>query len=138
MDDFNFDALFDREVRMDRIMWIGAATQGFSDDNFFEDLMDRDSNNLHPSMQTLLLGKGSAWEEEDEWLDWLSGQGLTGFIVFASTPVPTKFFGDGYHTLGWGYTTSTMFYVDEIKDAIPLAVEWHAAVLASARAKASL
>lgn len=118
--------IFESDLRLDKIVWLAGSVHGFSDDDFFEDvILEAAAPYMHKSMS--VFADLPNWvEDQDAFQEWVcQNPKMRGFVVKATTPRPTKFHPDGrYTTMSFGYTTSTYFYVDRIEDAVSLAVEW--------------
>lgn len=142
MSEYTMADLFECDVRLDRIVWIGGATSGFSDDDFFEDvildLCDRETTmRIHESVAQLWGLPEWATDGEESWLEAAALAGIDGFLVQASTPIP-RYFKDGSGFMsGWGYTANTWIYVARPEDAIGLAVEWRTALHDAKKAEAA-
>lgn len=132
--------LFENQLRLDRITWLAGSIEGFTDDNFFDDVMLDALNRkdcIHESIS--VFGNSPEWvEEEDGFLQWCASQDIFGFVVEVSTPKPVMFHRDGgYSSYGWGWTARTFLYVEQIEDAVPLAISWREHRMTKWRAEAA-
>jgi hypothetical protein len=120
--------LYEADLRLDSIVWLAGAIEGFSDDDFFEDVIlaaHEGASYIHESMKVFAEAPEWAMEDKDTFFEWLYESDVSGFIVKATTPKPTGFSGDGsYSHCGFGYTASTYIYVENIVDVVPVALEW--------------
>jgi hypothetical protein len=122
-----FNALWDATIRLDQIVWLAGAVEGFSDDDFFEDVIlsaHEKAPYMHESMH--IFSKVPEWAMEDPGMlqEWMMDDGFFGFIVKVTTPKPIRFYKNGYSDSGFGYTSSTYMYVENIEDAVPMAQKW--------------
>ncbi|RHZ96491.1 hypothetical protein D1114_07215 [Cereibacter sphaeroides] len=135
------DDLRENDISLDRIVWIGGTVGGFSDDDFFEDvileLCDRETTmRIHESVPPLWGMPELATDDEESWLEAAAQNDINGFLVQASTPIP-KYFKDGCGFMSsWGYTAHTWIYVARPEDAVGLAVEWRNALHDAKKAEA--
>jgi hypothetical protein len=74
----------------------------------------------------------------DEFMQELYRENLLGFLVQASTPVPTAFHkGDGHSTHGFGWCTHKWFYTEALDGAFAeRLVKWQTDYIEEKRAKA--
>lgn len=130
--------IFESDLRLDEITWLAGSVHGFSDDDFFEDvILEADAPYMHQSMS--VFADLPDWVDDQEaFQEWMcQNSKMRGFVVKATTPRPTKFHAEGgYTTASFGYTTSTYFYVDRIEYAVPLAVEWQEKLIEKLRMEA--
>jgi hypothetical protein len=126
--------LYDNTIRIERVVWLGGCHDRFSDSDAFDDLamdMEAGGRYVHPTMKIFFDAPASVWDEEEEFLDWCRENQLTGFLVEVETPFPT-FIGvtpestitDTGRSYSWGQTNCIVMYVDNVLDAVPLAIEW--------------
>lgn len=132
--------LWDASVRLDNIVWLAGGVEGFTDDDFFEEVLleaHAKASFMHESMHIFAGAPDWVTEDQDAFIEWMDNKGLNGFIVQATTPKPIEFHENGYTSCGFGMTSSTFFYVDTPADAVQLAVEWQETQISKWRAEAA-
>ncbi|KPN64277.1 hypothetical protein SAMN04488527_101280 [Aliiroseovarius crassostreae] len=118
--------LFDENLRLDEIVWLAGAVEGFSNDDFFEEvILDaiEGASHLHKTMA--VFNSAPKWAcDEEGFLEWIAQKGLYGFVVKVQTPKPVHFHPNGYTSYGFGMSSGTYIYVEDISDVVPLAIDW--------------
>lgn len=133
--------LYDEDLRLDRITWLAGAIEGFTDDHFFDDaIVDAfdGEDHIHESMSIFREVPEWARDNDEVFLEWCANKGILGFVVEVSTPKPIQFHDNGHTSCGWGFTARTYLYVEQLDDAVPLAVSWRDQRMEKWRAEASV
>ncbi|MBX3736707.1 MAG: hypothetical protein KF715_08465 [Candidatus Didemnitutus sp.] len=110
---------FDENIRVEMIIWLAANLDSACDalEDFFDDHSAMDMERIF-GVRAAEFEPLLAASQSEEFLSFLARRKLTGFLIKASTPVPTEF-GKGYvQHHGWGFYTSQWFYAEQIDDAL--------------------
>lgn len=124
---------FDEDLRIASITWLAAGCHGI-DEDVLERVLDAvdGERNVHESMKA--FAELPDWaQDEDGFCEWIGQAGRYGFLVEVETPKPVAFHPGGHTSYGFGYTTSTMIYVEAIEDVVDLAIAWKEALLEKLR-----
>lgn len=127
------DAFQEATVRVNSITWLAGATDGFDDDEFLEEVIFQSGrSNMHQTMR--VFSNLPEWvNDEEDFLEWCSKEGLCGFIVNICTPSPVDFFDNGYTTYGYGSTRGTYIYVEDMADVPVIAAKWQEDLISELR-----
>lgn len=122
------ELFFDESIRLDKIIWIAASSDGHDD---FEEFIEQ-----HDRKERKEVFGVSLSDDPEEALSQLARANKQGFLVQAATPIPVAFHENGCTTHGFGWCQLCWFYTDTLDDAFAdRLLEWKESVHAKARKK---
>lgn len=122
------DVSFEKNVQVDKIIWLDGLIDTINDHDLFDDYIIPifDDEKYHESMG--IFAEAPYWvkgSDEGVFLEWILEENITGFVVILSTPVPT-FMDDSetMHSYTWGRYWTTAIYVTNLEEVPEMATEW--------------
>lgn len=130
-------AIFDLGVRIERLVWLDGLNEKFSDIGLFDDLEDL-GKFAHPSMQWLVDAPEWAWEDEENLIEFIAAERVSGFLALVEVQQPRRYNADGSYISSWGATRHVWMYAPKPEDFLLLAMEFREKVHHDAKREAGL